>query len=54
MIGYDSFSELPGIHLEVGTIWTLRTPLLRSAMLKFCEEKKNFFVRLGDHHTGLA
>jgi hypothetical protein len=24
VIGCDSFSELPGIHLEVGTCWTVR------------------------------
>ena len=33
VIGYDSFSELPGIHL--GTCWTVR-----SAMLMYKEEKK--------------
>ena len=26
MIGYDSFSELPGIHL--GTSWTVRSAML--------------------------
>ena len=32
VIGYDSFSELPGIHL--GTCWTV------SAMLMYKEGKK--------------
>ena len=34
VIGYDSFSELPGIHL--GTCWTVRI-----AMLMYKEEKKS-------------
>ena len=36
VIGYNSFSELPGIHLEVGT----RT--VRSAMLINCNQDQVF------------
>ena len=36
VIGYDSFSELPGIHL--GTCWTVRIAMLNYFMYK--ERKK--------------
>jgi hypothetical protein len=39
VIGYDSFSELPGIHL--GTCWTVRSAMLMNKVLSKRGEKNS-------------
>ena len=51
VIGYDSFSELPGIHL--GTCWTVRSAMLMTLYKDEKKRKKTSAVRWGQGSSAL-